>query len=185
MLIGQKIINQDRPSRALPNSKPGLEHLISYLGHNIRKNALVLQKTANRRWRSTGKAMAWLIVCQDIKTCPKTTINQLTVEPYVVEITMKNEHRPTLRGRLWQPKIVHHDFMITGIDVSLMVGHTRMLNPEIEAVITAVGHHFLRQFPRDGRIKSFEPFQQRVSVPIRNFYGIRFPVHVELNACHK
>ena len=96
----------------------------------------------------------------------------------MIEVAMHNKHCAAFTCLLRQPEIMHHDLVITRVDVPLMVGNVRVLHPEIQTVKAAVGDHF-------GRIEGFEPVQKRVPVPIRYFYGICFPVHVELNACHE
>src|SRR5690554_8157923 len=80
---------------------------------------------------------------------------------------------------------MHHDFMPVGLNITLMVDHFRVFHPEVQPVKTAIGFHFDTEFPALGRIKGLQTFQQGMSVPIRYFYGICFPVHVELSACHE
>ena len=80
---------------------------------------------------------------------------------------------------------MHHDFMTAGFDVTLMISNVRMFHPEIQPIKTTIGHHFITKITRAGRVEGFESVQERVPVPIRYFYGIRFPVHAELNACHE
>ena len=80
--------------------------------------------------------------------------------------------------------VVDHHFVTARVHVPLMVTRLRMFHPEIQPIKTTIGHHFITKITRAGRVEGFESAQERVPVPIRYFYGIRFPVHVELNACH-
>jgi hypothetical protein len=80
---------------------------------------------------------------------------------------------------------MHHDFVPVCLYVALMVSHLRVLHPEIQAVKTAIGFHLNTEVPALSGVERFQTLKQRMSVPIRYFYGICFPVHVELNACHE
>src|SRR6056297_1276877 len=103
----------------------------------------------------------------------------------MIKIAVQNEYRAPLSRLLRQPEIMHHDLVIARLDVTLMVSNVRVFHPEIKTVKAAVGYHFLTEFPGGGRVEWFQSVQERVSVPVRYFYGICFPVHVELNACHE
>src|SRR5690554_7819128 len=80
---------------------------------------------------------------------------------------------------------MHHDFVPVCYYVALMVNHLRVFHPEINAVKTAINFHLNTEVPALGRVERLQTLQQGMSVPIRYFYGICFPVHVELNACHE
>ena len=101
----------------------------------------------------------------------------------MIKIAVQNKHS-TPPGLLpGEAKIMHHDLVAAGFDIALVVLDFRVFNPEIKPVKAAVGDHLIPEFPGLGGIKRFKSFQQRMSVPVRYFYGICFPVHVELNAC--
>ena len=79
---------------------------------------------------------------------------------------------------------MHHHLMFARLNIALVVVDIRMFDPEIEPVQPAISDHFVAQGTLIPGIEGLQPLEQRVPVPIRDFYGICFPVHVELNACH-
>src|SRR5690554_2832572 len=129
--------------------------------------------------------MARLVIRQHIETGPEATVNELGIQSDMVKVTVQNEHRAPVLCRLRQAEVMHHHLMPVSLDVALVINHLRVLYPEVEPVKAAIGFHLGTELPWRGRIKRVQPLQQGMSVPIGYFYGICFPVHVELNACHE
>jgi len=107
----------------------------------------------------------------------------LGIKPHMIKIAVQNKHGTPLGLIPGKAEIMHHDLVAGGIDIALMVLDFRVLDPEIKPVKAAVSDHLITKFPGMGGIEWFKSFQQRMPVPVRYFYGICFPVHVELNAC--
>lgn len=125
--------------------------------------------------------MAGLIVSHDIEPGSKTAVNKLAIKPDMIKITVQNKYcAPGFR----HPVIMRHDAMSARLKATLLVYNARMLYPEIKTVkptiFLGLRHNALLAF----RFKYTDLRDQRCPVPAGNIYGIRFPVHVELSACH-